>query len=365
MKSFLVLINSANMSQFASFSQENADKYPEEVQRLFQPRPPILHRKPLDHSAHLRKTSTITPISQWKTHIDSYKEEDTLQKSQKSTKGPNDTFLENHLTGNYNARLSQQLKARQVYEWENATPESLAHFKEPQKTVFVLRLDYRLQELDLLKCFSRYGDIDKITIIRNNSGKSRGYGFIVFEHEADAHNCIRELSPTGVQIPVLESDSDVCTALVDMERGRLIRNWKPRRLGGGLGGRHYTRPSSSALRNPYSSAAAARTYDRHGSQNSFGKDRRPHQQQRQGYYGLQNQQQYSRVPTKAYGDYSRPPQASNTQPEVPVSIKDKYAQYMGSSTTSSQSKESQEGSVYKYQRTSLSVRSVRNIRGDT
>lgn len=30
--------------------------------------------------------------------------------------------------------------------------------------------------------------------------------------------------------------------LVDVERGRTVKSWKPAKLGGGLGGRHYTKP---------------------------------------------------------------------------------------------------------------------------
>lgn len=366
------------MSQFASFSQDNTDKYPEEVQRLFKPRPPILHRKPLDLPAHLRKTHSITPLSQWKSEIEKYIEKDTLDKSQKRPKGPRDTFLENHQTSQYNLRKSTCLRVRQLQEWENATPESLARYKDPHRTVFVLRLDYRLQELDLLKHLNRFGDIESVTIIRDKKGNSRGYGFVVFENEADSHNCIKELAPTGLRIPMLESESDARTILVDMERGRLVRNWKPRRLGGGLGGRHYTRQSTSTLRNPHASAAAARTYERHGgSQNSFGNRRSHPQQRQQGYYNQPPQSvlflllllllllaQYPRVLSKAYGDYTRPPPVATSQPEVPVSIRDKYAQYV-SATVSLQPNDKKECSTYKYQRTSLSVRSVRNIRGDT
>ncbi|KAG7192279.1 uncharacterized protein KQ657_001998 [Scheffersomyces spartinae] len=338
------------MSQFASFSQDNTDKYPEEVQRLFKPRPPILHRKPLDLPAHLRKTHSITPLSQWKSEIEKYIEKDTLDKSQKRPKGPRDTFLENHQTSQYNLRKSTCLRVRQLQEWENATPESLARYKDPHRTVFVLRLDYRLQELDLLKHLNRFGDIESVTIIRDKKGNSRGYGFVVFENEADSHNCIKELAPTGLRIPMLESESDARTILVDMERGRLVRNWKPRRLGGGLGGRHYTRQSTSTLRNPHASAAAARTYERHGgSQNSFG-NRRSHPQQRQQATTVSAV--FAAAAAAAAGPIS---EIATSQPEVPVSIRDKYAQYV-SATVSLQPNDKKECSTYKYQRTSLSVR---------
>lgn len=35
--------------------------------------------------------------------------------------------------------------------------------------------------------------------------------------------------------------------LVDVERGRTVKGWKPMKLGGGLGGRHYSKPRDSQL----------------------------------------------------------------------------------------------------------------------
>jgi len=126
---------------------------------------------------------------------------------------------------------------RQMRDWND--PELLAKnenevMKDPYKTVFIARLDYTLTELDISQYFRKYGVIDSILIIRDHNGRSRGYGFIVFEREADAQACISELSRTGVKMKER-------TILVDVERSRVWRNWKPRRLGGGLGGRDYVK----------------------------------------------------------------------------------------------------------------------------
>ena len=39
-------------------------------------------------------------------------------------------------------------------------------------------------------------------------------------------------------------------ALVDVERGRTVKGWKPRRFGGGLGGRGYTKAMPSRPMGP-------------------------------------------------------------------------------------------------------------------
>lgn len=62
-------------------------------------------------------------------------------------------------------------------------------------------------------------------------GKSRGYGFVEFEKEEDMTSAYKR--GDGKKI-------DDRRVLVDVERGRTVKGWRPRRLGGGLGGRKST-----------------------------------------------------------------------------------------------------------------------------
>merc|ERR1711970_1073161 len=59
------------------------------------------------------------------------------------------------------------------------------------------------------------------------NGKPRGYAFIEYEHEKDMHSAYKHAD--GKKI-------DGRRVLVDVERGRTVKGWLPRRLGGGLGG---------------------------------------------------------------------------------------------------------------------------------
>lgn len=87
-------------------------------------------------------------------------------------------------------------------------------------------------------------------IVRDKKSRSRGYAFIVYERERDMKGpqppsaFIQLLSPslTYPVLPAAYKESDGLQImgkriLVDVERGRTVRGWKPRRLGGGLGGR--------------------------------------------------------------------------------------------------------------------------------
>jgi U1 small nuclear ribonucleoprotein 70kDa len=60
-----------------------------------------------------------------------------------------------------------------------------------------------------------------------DTGKSRGYAFIEFERAEDMKEAFKYAD---------EREIDGRRIKVDVERGRVEKNWKPRRLGGGLGG---------------------------------------------------------------------------------------------------------------------------------
>ncbi|CUA70876.1 U1 small nuclear ribonucleoprotein 70 kDa [Rhizoctonia solani] len=115
-------------------------------------------------------------------------------------------------------------KAKETYKPAD-DPEAIG---DPYKTLFISRLSKNATEDDLRKEFGSYGRIERIRLVRNKRGLSRGYAFIVYDREKDMKAAYKEadgISILGKRI------------LVDVERGRTVRGWKPRRLGGGLGGR--------------------------------------------------------------------------------------------------------------------------------
>ena len=58
------------------------------------------------------------------------------------------------------------------------------------------------------------------------TGKPRGYAFVEFERDKDMVAAYKHADGRKI---------DNRRVLVDVEKGRTVRNWKPRRLGGGLG----------------------------------------------------------------------------------------------------------------------------------
>lgn len=66
----------------------------------------------------------------------------------------------------------------------------------------------------------------QVDIVRDEKGKPRGYAFVQFEVEADMKDAYRR--GDGRKI-------DGRRVVVDVERGRTVPGWLPRRLGGGIG----------------------------------------------------------------------------------------------------------------------------------
>ena len=100
---------------------------------------------------------------------------------------------------------------------------------DPYATLFVARLHYDTVEKTLYEFFSAYGPIKHLRLVRDKTtSKSKGYAFVEFEHERDFERAYRHAHRRVI---------DGATILVDFERCRIMKAWKPRRLGGGLGGK--------------------------------------------------------------------------------------------------------------------------------
>ncbi|KAF3928948.1 hypothetical protein AA313_de0207787 [Arthrobotrys entomopaga] len=198
------------------------DKLPTNLLALFQPRPPLRYLQPADHAPEQRSTAPISGVAQF------------LQELRKPDPEycPTESWL---LARDRKKREKQEAQEQYLKEgMENYNPDNDPHIRgDPYKTLFVSRLSYDIKEQDLEREFGRFGPIDRIRLVRDKETKKpRGYAFILFEREKDMKAAFKETD--GMRI----KDRRIS---VDVERGRTTKGWKPRRLGGGLGGRGYTK----------------------------------------------------------------------------------------------------------------------------
>jgi U1 small nuclear ribonucleoprotein len=122
------------------------------------------------------------------------------------------------------ANLVEQLQSWDPHSNFEKYPESVT--KDPFKTLFIGRLSYMVSEQELKRVFWKYGPVKSVHLILDKQGRSRGYGFVEFEHRQDllwAYDDADGMKLEGRKI------------VVDLERGRTMPDWRPRRLGGGIG----------------------------------------------------------------------------------------------------------------------------------
>ncbi|MCJ1372058.1 hypothetical protein MMC20_003279 [Loxospora ochrophaea] len=211
------------------------DKLPPNLLALFAPRPALRYLPPSDHASEERKTNNIGGVAQYLAVLDDYKD------------------IPYEATESWLQR-KDRLKAEKKERQEKLMTEGFSEYQpseDPQirgdafKTLFVARLSYDTKEADLEREFGRYGPIERIRIVTDTHKKDEnssqpkkkkkkphtGYAFVVYEREKDMKAAYKETD--GIRI----KDRRV---LVDVERGRTVKGWRPRRFGGGLGGRGYT-----------------------------------------------------------------------------------------------------------------------------
>lgn len=99
---------------------------------------------------------------------------------------------------------------------------------DPERTLFVGGLNFKTDQEKLKKYFSKFGTIKSVRLVRDIvTGFSRGYAFVEFKHRSDASRAHNESYKLNLD------DRDL---IVEYEFERKLKGWRPRRLGGGLGG---------------------------------------------------------------------------------------------------------------------------------
>lgn len=187
---------------------------PPNMKMMFEPRPPVEHKPLLEK----RKMPPYTGIAQF------------VQAFETTPAPPKDTF---ETPKERKARQHEELKKLHLekldlvaQEWDPALNRNAT--ENAYHTLFVGRLSYEMNEKKIRREFEQFGPVLDVKVVRDRAGKHRGYGFVEFEREEDMTSAYKRAD--GKKL-------DGRRVVVDVERGRTVRGWRPRRLGGGLGGR--------------------------------------------------------------------------------------------------------------------------------
>jgi U1 small nuclear ribonucleoprotein len=114
-----------------------------------------------------------------------------------------------------------------VAGWDPKAEGAAAAAADPFKTLFVGRLSYDVDEAKLRREFEQWGPIKSVRIVvDSDTSQPRGYAFVEYNRENDMKLAFKQADGRRIENR---------RVVVDAERGRTVTNWRPRRLGGGLG----------------------------------------------------------------------------------------------------------------------------------
>lgn len=195
---------------------------PPNLLRFFEARPPLPFKQRSDHAQDDRRTASISGIAEF---MPVFKE--GFDADYTGTQSHQERKRERIQR---NRQRAIQERDRQLAEWnpQDSTDGRKTH--DPFKTLFVARLASRVTQQVLEREFGRYGKCAVKMVQKKNTlnpERLRTYAFVEFEHERDMLDAQRDLDRRKIEGRRI---------IVDVERGRTVKDWKPRRLGGGLGG---------------------------------------------------------------------------------------------------------------------------------
>ncbi|XP_065191341.1 U1 small nuclear ribonucleoprotein 70 kDa-like isoform X2 [Sycon ciliatum] len=193
---------------------------PPNLLALFAPRDPIPYFPPVDKPRFDKKEITFSGLGGY-LHLFEDSNETPPAIPVKTKQEVKEAKLDARKK-RVDARLEEALS-----QWDPYSDKA-AQGTDAFKTLFIARINYDTSESKLRREFEVYGPIKKIHMVSDSSsGKPCGYAFLEYEHERDMHAAYKHGDGKKV---------DGRRVLVDVERGRTVKTWRPRRLGGGLGG---------------------------------------------------------------------------------------------------------------------------------
>ncbi|XP_021718463.1 U1 small nuclear ribonucleoprotein 70 kDa-like [Chenopodium quinoa] len=209
--------NRANVLQLKMIGQSHPTGLTPNLLKLFEPRPPLEYKPPPEK----RKCPPYMGMGQY---VNLFAEPGDPEYAPPVKEGETPSQRRARV---HQLRLEKGA-AKAAEELEKYDPQSDPNATEdPYKTLFVARLSYETSESRLKREFETYGPIKRVKMIYDKeTNKPRGYAFIEFSHTRDMKAAYKQADGRKI---------DGRRVLVDVERGRTVPNWRPRRLGGGLG----------------------------------------------------------------------------------------------------------------------------------
>ena len=204
---------------------------PAQINALFAPRPPVDYLPPIDMQLPKKRKREMHGIGHFTQHFETGPEYDEIMRTWKpimQRKERREKIKEERM------KLRDETLKDKVASWD---PSLYSFESDAYKTLFIGRLNYMTDEHKIKREMEQYGPVKSVTLVYDTqTQKPRGYGFVEFEHERDMKTAYKHADGRKI---------DGRRVLVDVERGRTVKDWKPRRLGQGLGSSRKERPKQT------------------------------------------------------------------------------------------------------------------------
>ncbi|KAJ7952986.1 U1 small nuclear ribonucleoprotein 70 kDa [Quillaja saponaria] len=209
--------NRANVLQLKLMGQAHPTGLTANLLKLFEPRPPLEYKPPPEK----RKCPPLTGMAQF---VSKFAEPEDPEYAPPVQKGETPAQRRARI---HNLRLEKgaEKAAEELQKYDPNNDPNIAG--DPYKTLFVARLSYETTESRIKREFESYGPIKRVRLVTDKeTNKPKGYAFIEYMHTRDMKAAYKQADGRKIEGR---------RVLVDVERGRTVPNWRPRRLGGGLG----------------------------------------------------------------------------------------------------------------------------------
>ncbi|CAN1814168.1 U1 small nuclear ribonucleoprotein 70 kDa [Linum perenne] len=209
--------NRANVLQLKMIGQSHPTGLTANLLKLFEPRPPLEFKPPPEK----RKCPPYLGMAQF---VNNFAEPGDPEYAPPIQEAETPTQRRARI---HKLRLEKGAEhaAEELKKYDPTNDANVSG--DPYKTLFVARLNYETSESRIKREFESYGPIKRVRLVTDkDTNKPKGYAFIEYVHTRDMKAAYKQADGRKI---------DGRRVLVDVERGRTVPNWRPRRLGGGLG----------------------------------------------------------------------------------------------------------------------------------
>ncbi|KAH9945490.1 uncharacterized protein BXZ73DRAFT_38998 [Epithele typhae] len=166
---------------------------PPNLLKLFAPRPPLPYTRPLDRDTDRVRPKNVDGVASLIAQLREAKTQGMMEsgntgEGEGMEEGEEPTFTLAEETKRQLRREERKKKKAEDFQRckENYKPSEDAEAAgDPYKTLFISRLHKSATENDLRREFETFGSVERVRIVRDKNGRSRGYAFIVFERERE------------------------------------------------------------------------------------------------------------------------------------------------------------------------------------